>query len=266
MSSTVAKALALLEQFSEDEPEIGLSELTRRSGINKASVYRLLTTLSDAGLVEQRESTRAYALGAGILRLAQIREATSPITSIVQPALEKLAQSTEETAHGSLISGRALATIGVCDSPRSARVTLVAGEVLPFHSTASGIAVLSFGSETLHERVFSAPLEAKTDHTVTDPDKVRANMEIVKGRGYAVSVEENEDDVFGIAVPFFDKLEKASGALAVATPCHRMTEELKGTIVKALAKQSEATTFAMGGRAPASFKSAIKAGLQELDT
>ncbi|MBY6116147.1 IclR family transcriptional regulator [Mameliella alba] len=257
MSSTVAKALSLLEYFSEEEPELGLSELTRRAGINKASVYRLLTSLTDAGLLEQKEGTRAYSLGAGVLRLAQIREATSPIASIVSPALEQLANNLGETAHASIISGPALATIGICESTRSTRVSLIAGEILPLHSTASGVAVLAFGSQALRDRTLASPLKSQTIYTMTDPEEVRESIAIVQRQGYATSEEENEEDVYGIAVPFFDQSGMARGALAVATPCHRMTDSLRQQIVTSLWQEADAVSHAIGGHPSRMFSQAI---------
>ncbi|WP_171210129.1 MULTISPECIES: IclR family transcriptional regulator [unclassified Ruegeria] len=264
MSSTVAKALSLLEFFSEEEPELGLSELTRRAGINKASVYRLLTSLTDAGLLEQKEGTRAYSLGAGILRLAQIREATAPIASIVRPALEQLVQKVGETAHASIISGPALATIGICESTRSTRVSLIAGEILPLHSTASGVAVLAFGSQALRDRTLSAPMKSQTIYTMTDPEEVLENIAIVQQRGYATSKEENEEDVYGIAVPFFDQSGLAQGALAVATPCHRMTDGLRQQIVTSLRHEAEAVSRAIGGQPSQMFSRAIEQTIERM--
>lgn len=250
MSSTVTKALSLLDHFSEAEPELGLSELTRRAGINKASAFRLLSSLTDAGLLEQDEVSRSYSLGAGILRLAQIREATAPIASIVRPSLERLAQHVGETAHASVISGTALATIGICESTRSTRVSLVAGEVLPLHSTASGLAVLAFGSQTLRDKTLAGQLRSQTIFTMTDPQEVLEALGDVRRQGYATSEEENEEDVYGIALPFFDSSGLALGALAVATPSHRMTTDLRDRIVVALSKEVQTVTSAIGGYVP----------------
>ena len=83
MSSTVAKALTLLEYFSEIEPELGLSDLARRSRLDKATVHRMLSVMADAGLVEQRHDTKLYRLGAGVLRLARIREKAFPFASVL---------------------------------------------------------------------------------------------------------------------------------------------------------------------------------------
>ncbi len=257
MSSTVAKALTLLDHFTEDEPEIGLSDLARRSGIDKATVHRMLAVMADAGLVEQRGNGRLYRLGAGVLRLARVRETSFPVTAVYQPALELLAAQTGETAHAALISGRALATIGVCESARGSRVSLVAGEILPFHSTASGLVALAYSGPELRERILAAPLQKRTAHTITDPAILRERIEGARRAGYSESDQANEEDVFGIATPVFDTEGFAVGTLAVATPAHRMTPELHRAIVRALFAQAETVTFGTGGKCPPAYGKAV---------
>ena len=76
---TVDKAFSVLDQFSMENTEIGLSELSRLASLDKAATRRLLVALSKHGFIEQSADTRKYRLGHGFLRLARIREATVPI-------------------------------------------------------------------------------------------------------------------------------------------------------------------------------------------
>lgn len=264
MSSTVAKALTLLNHFSEVEPEIGLSDLARRSGIDKATVHRMLAVMADAGLVEQRGHARLYRLGAGVLRLARVRETSFPVTAVYQPALEVLTEHTGETAHAALISGLALATIGICESNRGSRVSLVAGEILPFHSTASGIVALAYSREDLRGRILTAPMEKRTDHTITDAALLQTKIETAHDAGFAEADQTNEDDVYGIAVPVFDTEGLAVGTLAVATPAHRMTAVQRRTTIQALFEQAEKVTFDAGGKIPANHAAAKARTLKAL--
>lgn len=257
MSSTVAKALALLDFFTETEPELGLSELARRAGVDKATVHRMLGVMSDAGLVEQSGETRLYRLGAGVLRLARVREVAFPITAVTQSALEDLAAFTGETAHASLVSGRALATVGICESNRGSRVSLVAGEILPFHTTASGLATLAYSSREILEKALGGILLAKTPRTVTDAAGIMRILDQVRTRGYAEGDQTNEDDVYGIAVPLFDRHGTACGAIAVATPAHRMTPELRARIIARLVPAGIRVTEAAGGQVPAGYRAVV---------
>lgn len=256
MSTTVAKALSLLDYFSEAEPEIGLSELARRSGIDKATVHRMLVVMCDQGLLEQRGGARLYRLGAGVLRLARVRETAFPVTSVYQHSLDAISAELGETAHASLISGRALATIGVSESSRGSRVSLVAGEILPMHSTASGLAFLAFSKVEFVDRVLSEPMKAKTSRTLTDGNVVRARLQEIQLTGYAEADQTNEDDVYGIAVPVFDLDGAPVGSIAVATPAHRMTNELRRQAIAALFREADKVNRGTGGRPPTTFLAA----------
>lgn len=257
MSSTVAKALSLLDHFSEEEPELGLSELARRSGVDKATVHRILAVMSDAGMVEQRSDTRLYRLGAGLLRLARVREETFPVTAVYQAALDTLTAQTGETSHASLVSGRVMATIAVRESTRSSRVSLVAGEILPFHCTGSGIVVLAFGDPKLRERVLKSELTARTARSATSPEALETQIQSAVAAGYAIGDQTNEEDVYGIAAPVFDGFGLATGAVAVATPAHRMTEALHTQIVAATLREARNVTIETGGRLPPSYAKTV---------
>ncbi|QYZ69353.1 IclR family transcriptional regulator [Neotabrizicola shimadae] len=264
MSSTVAKALTLLDHFSEEVPELGLSDLARRAGLEKATVHRMLSVMADAGLVEQRGTSRLYRLGPGVLRLARVREKVFPMSAALQPALQALVAETGETAHASLISGRALATIEVIESARASRVSLVAGQILPFHSTASGHAALAFAAPELRERVLGSALAAITPHTITDAGALRAQLAAVRQGGFAVCDQGNEEDVHGIAVPVFHGDGLAAGAIAVATPAHRMTEDLRRQIIVVLFREGAKATFAAGGAMPLPYRQAMEQTLREM--
>lgn len=256
MSTTVAKALSLLDYFSEAEPEIGLSELARRSGVDKATVHRMLVVMCDHGLLEKRGDLRLYRLGAGVLRLARVRETAFPVSSIYQHSLDQLSAKLGETAHASLVSGRALATIGVSESNRGSRVSLIAGEILPMHSTASGLAVLAFSKPEIVDRVLGEALIAKTARTITDPEMLRAQLAEIRLAGVAEADQTNEEDVYGIAVPVFDVDGTPAGAVAVATPAHRMTDDLRHSTIAALFQEAEKVNFGTGGRPPADIRAA----------
>ena len=108
---TVAKALELLTVFSRTRPQVGLSDLARMTGMNKATCFRLMAELQARGFVEQTGPAREYRLGPAVLGLAALREANVPTREAALPALQYLAESTGETAHLSHRVGDDLRTL-----------------------------------------------------------------------------------------------------------------------------------------------------------
>lgn len=247
---TVEKALRLLDFFDDQHPEFGLSDLARLSGIDKATVLRMLSDLGETGLVEQDPNSKRWRLGAGILRLARLREATFPVTRVLTPVLERLAEETGETAHASLLSGRDLGTVGVVESTRSNRVYIEPGLILPLHATASGIAFAAFARPELRAQVLMRPLVAITRTTPVTRDTLTARMDDAARNGFATADQTFEAEVFGIAMPLFGADGHACGALAVASPSSRVSDAHIHAIVAALTPAAREVTLGLGGRIP----------------
>jgi DNA-binding IclR family transcriptional regulator len=248
---TVAKALSLLGLFNHQRPEIGLSDITRLSGLNKATTYRLLGELQARGFVEQVGNERAYRLGPEILRLAALREAAVPVLSVSRPILDRLCAATGETAHMSMLRGQQLNTLSYAYSSRhGTRVTMEDAEVLSFHATGSGLAVLAFAPEAFVDAVLSEPLASFTGETQTDPAGIRAALNAVRASGIAESVGGFEADVHSHAAPVFGPDQTPVGALAVAAPVSRITAALKTEIRRALAQGARDLTHHLGGFYP----------------
>lgn len=244
---TVDKAMTLLGLFSEHLPEVGLSEMSRLAGFDKATTQRLLASLTKHAMLEKHPDTKKYRLGAGLLRLARVRESSYPIKAVVEPLLEGLARETGETAHFSLALGDGLATIGLVESRRANRVSMEAGELLPFHGTASGLAYLAFAPPAVVEAALHGPLDAFTEMTLTDPATLRSRLEEVRRDGVSKSDQSYEAEVCGIAAPVFERTGTACGAIAVATPTSRMTAEVEAANRAAVRRAAVAITVALGG-------------------
>lgn len=247
--STVAKALDLLNLFTRAEPQAGLSALARRAGLNKATCHRLLTDLAAAGLVEQVGAARDYRLGPAVLRLAALREDTVPVQAAARPVLDWLAAQTGETAHLSLLVAGRLRALAFAYSARHAtRVMMSDADDLPFHATASGLAVLGAIDRAAREALLAAPLPCLTPMTVTDPAAVRATVVAARAEGYAESIGGLEADVHSLAVPLFGPDAACLGALAVAAPASRMAP---GRVLPLLMQAGLRLTTLWGGTAPA---------------
>jgi len=219
---TVDKALSLLSYFSEQRPSVGLSELARLSGFNKATTRRFLVALEKHGIVEQDATTRLYRLGAGLLRLARVREATNPV------------------------AGGSLATVGLSESAKSSRVMLGKGEAIPLHATASGLAYLAFARPAITDRVLSKALPAFTEHTVTGADKIRRQLSSVRKQGVAVARNTFEDGVCGIAAPVFDSDGFACGTVAIAAPAARAQRKVIASVQPEVMRAANEISLAMG--------------------
>lgn len=246
---TVDKAIALLGFFSPAEPEVGLSELARIAGYDKAATRRFLVALGKHGFIEQNPVNRRYRLGSAFLKFARIREATVPLASVIQPVLEAMATATGETSHASLLTGDSLATICVAEPQRGTRVYVDPSEPLPLHATASGLACLAHAGASFHDSYFvRQTLERHTDHTVLSRSGIEDLLAAARRDGYARAERSFTDDVIGTAAAFFDASGRPAGAIAIAAIASRFTPDAARLIAAEVVAAAAAVTSATGGR------------------
>ena len=248
---TVYKALELLDLFTRLRPRIGLSEVARLSGQNKATCHRLLTELEQFGFVEQRPDTREYRLGPAFLRFAALREAEAPMRDVTRPILQRLAETVGESVHSSMLIADRLQMIDFVYSTRhGTRVMLDDADTLPFHATSSGLAVLPHLPQAFQDRILAGPLPAVTEHTETDPARLRQRIETSRRAGWAEVASGFEADVVGLAVPLFGPRGECLGAVASVVPVSRLTPDLRRTILKELTASATEITHLCGGVPP----------------
>ncbi|TIQ35352.1 MAG: IclR family transcriptional regulator [Mesorhizobium sp.] len=248
--STVAKAISLLEMLGGGAPETALADLARSAGFDKATTRRLLVSLIAQGLVEQDETTRLYRLGAGITRLALMREAQFPFLRMAAPVIEALAAETGETVHLSEHSGRGLISVHVVESTKANRVSVPLGEVLPMHATASGIAFLAFTEERIRHAILAGPMPAFTPFTIGDATTLAEHVAAARARGHSTGTQGFEEGVISVAAPILGADGFAIGVIAIAAPHVRIRKgdvERYGASVIAAAREIGERLF---GRLP----------------
>ncbi|WP_375175056.1 IclR family transcriptional regulator [Pseudooceanicola sp.] len=232
--TTVDKAMKLLRQFSLERLEIGLNELSRQTGEDKAVVRRILVSLMKSGFVEQNPENQRYFLGSGFLALARLREATVPMVRATQIVSAWLCSKTNETVHVSIAGQTGMSTVAYNLPPRGNVINLRPADRYPFNSSSSGLAYLSFCTPVTRERLLELPRERLTRFTVTDPDELRALCATTRANGYACTRNTVEEGVASVAMPFFLGSADPSGTVAIAVPDLNLTPEHESFLVASL--------------------------------
>jgi DNA-binding IclR family transcriptional regulator len=243
--TSIARALTLLEELRDSEQSLGVNELARRIGVNASTASRLLATLASAGMVQRDDSApgRPYRLGLALVTLADRVISRLDLQSLARPILVELEESTGETATLSLPGEREAITVDSVPSRSSVVSMARLGRPSISHATAVGKVMLAFGGGRVpRER----DLVALTASTITDRDKLAAEVSRVRERGYATVFGEREVDVNAIAAPVFDRAGNFAAILGLQAPASRLEDptRLLGTLRDAAAT----LTRALGGR------------------
>jgi DNA-binding IclR family transcriptional regulator len=235
---SVARALALLDALAEGPA--GVNALARRIGVNPSSASRLLATLERGGLVE-RESGGPYRLGLHLVALADRVLARLDVRDLARPHLRALVEETGETATLSVPGGEEAVTVDFVPGASSVVSMAWLGRPSVGHATAAGKVALAFGG------VQPRTLEAYTDRTITDPDRLEAELGRVRKRGWAEAEGEREPDLNALAAPVIGRGGALVAILGLQGPAARLTAARRREVLPALRAAAAAVSRALGG-------------------
>jgi IclR family KDG regulon transcriptional repressor len=223
--SSVATAIRLLKAFSEDDDELGISELSRRLGLAKSTVHRLAVTLVSEGLLEQDRDNGKYHLGIALFRLGALVRRRMNVSNEARPYLYDLREKINETVHLAILDGSEIMYVYNLESTQAIRMRSDIGVRKPAYCTAEGQAILAFQPAEVIERVVAAGLAPRTPKTLTSADKFIKALGVVRQRGCAIEDEESELGMVCIAAPIRDDSGDVVAAVGIAGPLMRLSKK-----------------------------------------
>ncbi|TRZ56770.1 MAG: IclR family transcriptional regulator [Rhodocyclaceae bacterium] len=242
--SSVANAIRLVKVFSDDEYEIGITDLGKRLMLPKSTVHRLASTLIDAGMLEQNAETGKYRLGLVLFELGSLVRRKMDFSSEAKPFLMELREKTGETVHLAILDQTSIVYINSLESKQAVRMTLDVGVRKPAYATAAGKVMLAFQSAETLKRFLAAGLEERTAKTIVDPQAFLQELAAIRARGYATADEENELGVRSLAAPVRDHSGNVIAATSIAGPAQRLTKK----VLASFAPDVIAAAAAISGR------------------
>ncbi len=249
MIQAVAHALDILESFTRTEDELGVTELSKRLGLHKNNVFRLLATLEHRGYIEQNRETENYRLGPKTLQLGSIFIEQRECRRQARPILENLMALTGETAVVAVLRANKVIYMDSVETSRTVRAISRVGAMLPAHCTAVGKIQLSFLSGGEIERLYpEADLPALTPRSLTKRDDLADDLQTARERGYALENEECDIEVKSIAAPVRDFSNNVIAAVGIIAPVNRLTDEVlaKGGFITQVQEAALALSSKLG--------------------
>ncbi len=223
---SVSHALDILESFTRNEDELGVTSLSKKLGLHKNNVFRLLATLEHRGYIEQNHLTENYRLGPKTLQLGSIFIEQRECRRQARPVLEGLMADSGETAVVAVLRGNKVIYMDSVETDRTVRAVSRIGAMLPAYCTAVGkIQLAQLTAEDVERMYAESELLAVTPKTITSRAALAAELKKAMERGYALENEEAELEVSGIAAPVRDFSKKVIAAVGIVAPASRLTRE-----------------------------------------
>ncbi|MFO1252014.1 MAG: DNA-binding transcriptional regulator KdgR [Inhella sp.] len=219
--AAVLKVFAILNALSE-RSETGISELSVRLAMPKATVYRFLQTMKTLGYVRQEADSERYGLDMKMYELGAKALQYPELIELAKHHMQIIADLTGETVHlGTLIDSEIIYVHKV-DSKHMLGMYSRIGRRAPIHCTAIGKCLMAWEHPARRDRVLDgAEFKRFRDKTITDRTAFLAELAQVKAQGYGEDREEFDDHIRCIGVPIFDRLGQPVAAISVSFPTFR---------------------------------------------
>jgi DNA-binding IclR family transcriptional regulator len=217
----IERAIDILLCLDESHEKLTLQEISERTGIHKATAFRILATLVDDGILDQPEPSGAYALGFFALRCADAILGADALRQRALPIMLQLRDELNETVvlarrqDASILNvDRVVSRHGIIETP-------VMGVRAPLHESHAGIAVLST----------FAPDDLASYLDAVYPRRTSAGVRAVRARIGEAKALMADPAAAGahepvLAAPLVDDTGEAIGALSIAVPSGRAEPKL----------------------------------------
>jgi DNA-binding IclR family transcriptional regulator len=220
-TQAVDRAAQLVSTVVHADAPLTFAELQEASGLAKSTTSRMLTALERTGLVE-RDDSGSYVAGSLFWLYAARHDPWEELVRLARPAMERLGADTSETVHLSVTRGEKVVQVAQVDS-RYLLGTRDWTEVdVPPHASALGKVFYAWGVLA----VPAARLDKLTPATVTTRAGLERDGDETRSRGWAVTVDELEVGLTGVAVPVHGVRGDVVAALGISGPTSRLSHRL----------------------------------------
>lgn len=221
---TVGKAMAVLDQVASFGRPVRFGELLNASDLPKATLYRLVQTLSQQSLLQFDRDTQTYKLGMRLVRLAHAAWQHSSLAPTARPFLDDLSAALGETVHLAQLDNAQVLYVDKRNAAQPVQMFSDAGKVGPAYCTGVGKAMLAHLPDAeLDDALGKQSYHRFTDGTLTTEKALREELQAIRDRGFAFDREEHEPGIICVAVPILGRSGRVLGAISVTGPTSRMS-------------------------------------------
>lgn len=221
---SLVRAFAILECIARSSGGLGLVDLSRAVGLHSSTTFNLLRTMLALGYVRQSPTDKRYSIGRSIFCLATTALDEIALVNLATDVLNQLSLVTGETSHFAIWSGNEAIILAKSDGIGAFQLSDRVGGARPAHATALGKILLSgLDSNQLDRYLANANLVRFTPRTITDPQRIREEIEAIAKSELATDDAEFLEEVRCIAVPVRNFENQLVGALGLSGPIWRLS-------------------------------------------
>lgn len=244
------RGLAVLQVFDREHPALTLSDVARRADVTRATARRILLTLERLGHV--KSDGRQFSLTPRVLSLGWAYLSSLDLWELAQPLMRELTAQTGESTSAATLDGTEVVYVARVPTRRIMSITIQVGTRLPAHATSMGRVLLAgLTPEELDGFFAVARLEAFTDRTIVEHERLRRTLDDVRRQGWSFVDQELERGVRSIAAPIRGVDGRVLAALNIGASASRIpAEQLKAAPLELLLATAHDISQAVAHSAP----------------
>ncbi|MGE5398558.1 MAG: IclR family transcriptional regulator [Chitinophagales bacterium] len=232
MIQSVDRALTILCFFDHHVQELGITEIGQLMNLSKSTVYGLVKTLEAKGFLVQNQENGKYRLGLKVYELGMAYSASVELKMAAKESAEMLSTKYQESVHVAILAGNT-AVFVMRNEPRESIYTFPRlGASVPAYITAVGKVLMAYLPEDELAKHLSDNMVAYTRNTITDKEKFKEEMAVIKSRGYAIDREEAVSVISCIAAPIRDQSKRVVAAISLSGETDKILGPEKESIIK----------------------------------
>lgn len=244
--AAVLKVFAILQSLA-DRSETGVSELSMRLAMSKATVYRFLQTMRSLGYVRQEADSERYGLTMKVFELGTKALQYPDLIELAKPHMQELSDKTGETIHLGMLIDSEIIYVHKVDSRHVLGMYSKVGRRAPIHCTAIGKVLLAWESPQQREHVLQgATFEKFREKTITNKADFIVELDRTKAQGFGQDREEFDDHIRCVGMPIFDRHNQAVAGLSISFPTFRYDPAREPEIVAMLREASRVISKQLG--------------------
>ena len=249
-SGALHSGLDILEVLATESRGLGVSEIARRTGLDKGNAHRILRSLESRGYVEQDPTSKRYTASAFVLALARTVLHGIDLVTAAQTEMQALSDRTGESVHMAKRTRSGGVYVAQFRQPGRISVETEIGAQPIVHATATGKALYCQDSGVALEQVLDLPLIQFTERTVGSIPVLMEELRRTRERGYAIDDEELTLDVRCVAAPIYDIYGVVTACVGISGPTTRVPPERLGELGEEVRLAAITITNNVGGRLP----------------
>jgi len=246
---SLTRGLSILEAFDHGNPKLGITEISKKTGLAKSTVYRLIQTLCELSYVMPIKAEDKYTLGPKVLNLGFSVLSSLELRDVASPYIRNLSQAIGETVNLAVLDGWQLTYVDRVKTQQIVNINLHIGSRLELYNTSMGRVLAAFQREEWLEKYFEylRRIPEAGEYWKDSGKRLLTILEDVRDKGYAINNEELAPGLRSVAAPVKKRTGEVVGAVNIAVNSSRFSlERLGEELILPLKTTTQAISAALG--------------------